>query len=80
MYILTVSVCSLVQNGVIAYSVASTGARGLRGRVVKAICFETTRTSHQRSLSVANRSLLVHSQEQPVPPAVETDRHLHVHV
>ena len=32
--------------------------------------------SHERYLSVANRRLLVHSKEQCVPPAVETDRHI----
>ena len=56
--------------------------RGLRGRVVKASRFETTRPSplgfesHERYLSVANGWLLVHSQEQFVSPAVENDRHI----
>ena len=56
--------------------------RGLRGLVFKALRFETTRPSplgfesHERYLSVASGMLLVHSQEQFVPPAVETDRHI----
>ena len=32
--------------------------------------------SHDRQLSVANGRLLLHSQEQSVTPAVETDRHI----
>ena len=32
--------------------------------------------SHERYLLVGNQRLLVHSQEQSVPPAVETDSHI----
>ena len=57
---------------------------GLRVRVVKAFGFKTTRPSplwfgfesHDRQLSVATGRLLVHSQEQSVPPAVESDRRI----
>ena len=60
---------------------------GLHGRVVHASRFETTSPqwfglkSDERCmwLSVANGRMLVHSMEQYVSPAVETDRHIYMY-
>ena len=58
--------------------------RDLCGSMVKATRFKTTLPSslwfefesHERYLSDAYGRLLVHSKEQFVPQAVETDRHI----
>ena len=58
--------------------------RDLRGRVLNASRFETSRPSplgfesHESELSVANGRLLIHTQEQNVPPAVENEYHIFI--
>ena len=75
-------ICACIYVCIFVSVSISLSVRGLRGRVVKASRCETTRPSplgfesHERYLSVASGRLLVHSQEQFVPPAVETDSHI----
>ena len=48
----------------------------LWGLYIYISCLRASVSSHERHLSVANGRLLIHSQEQCVPPSVETDRHI----